>query len=145
MNFYPRTSIVDYLSIYSASQAAILHIGDSQQIRSRNNVIAIQQVPADFEEDLYVFNDFEIFHRPEPNTPIVSDTNMQNMHVFPTIKVHRVYITGAAGASIVHIGSTETIQTDTRIKHIRDFRTYAEIAAQNEEKKKEKDNKICHP
>ena len=136
-SIYPRTSIVDHLSVDSVSQSAHLHIGDSRQIRARNNVIAIQQVPADFVEDLYSFNDFEIFHRPEILEPFPSDVRTQTFHQSPVIKVHHIRIIGVAGSSVVHIGSTETIHSDTRIHHIRDFRTYVEL----EESKKNKQAK----
>lgn len=135
LNFYPRTSIVDHLSIFSVSQASFLHIGDAKQIRARNNVIAIQQATSNFEEDLYSFNDFEIFHRPEPVDFFDYEVKMNSFHANPVIKVHHVYITGTAGASVTQIGSTETIHNDNRIHHIRDFRTFREIKAEHEKKK----------
>ena len=139
---YPRTSIVDHLSIDSISQASVLHIGDSRQIQTRSNVIAIQQVPGNFVEDLYSFNDFEIFHRPEVFDPFTFDMHKQTFHQSPVIKVHAVSIIGAGGASVIHIGSTETIHADTRIHHIRDFRTYQEIEEAHKNKQA-KEHKLC--
>lgn len=135
LNFYPRTSIVDHLSIFSISQASLLHIGDSKQVRARNNVIAIQQATSNFEEDLYSFNDLEIFHRSEPLDFFDYEVKMCNFHANPIIKVHHVYVIGAAGSSIVQVGSTETIHNDTRIHHIRDFRTFREMKQAHEQKK----------
>lgn len=135
LNFYPRTSIVDHLSIFSISQASLLHIGDSKQIHAKNNVIAAQQATSNFEEDLYSFHDFEIFHRPEPLDDFNYETRMCHFHANPVIKVHHVYIIGAAGSSIVQIGSTETIHNDTRIHHVRDFRTFREIKKDHQMKK----------
>lgn len=138
LNFYPRTSIVDHLSIFSVSQASFLRIGDSKQIRAKNNVIAVQQATSNFEEDLYSFYDLEIFQRPEPMDCFDYDTKMCNFHANPVIKVHHLYITGAAGSSVVHIGSLESFHNDTRIHHIRDFRTFQEIKEEHEKKNQEK-------
>jgi spore germination protein PE len=121
-----RVSKVDYLKVNSVGSASFLQIGDSNLIHSVTRALAVQRQKELFFGNEGDFRLFPIFNRLIPLTPILAPITMHPTPFSPPIKVGRIDIIAVASASIVHIGSSEHIQIETRIKHIRQFDTTAD-------------------
>lgn len=114
----PRLSIVDNLHIRSLAYSSILEIGDSNQIRPYSKALAVQR-----EEEIFLgteghFN-FPLFLTLIPRPIISEQIQINRINESQEIHVHSVNITAASIAGVIHIGSTNHIESESWIKHIR--------------------------
>ncbi|MFF0825593.1 spore germination protein GerPE [Brevibacillus sp. NPDC003359] len=116
---YRRTSHVHKLDVISVDTSSVLQIGDSRQIDAVANILAVQREHAIFYENEFMFEDFSVFSvpltPPSHSEPLCIDT----FHDCPHIFVRKVKVPFLAGASVVHIGSNESITLETRVVNIR--------------------------
>lgn len=114
-----RTSIVNNTKVINVSLSSVFQIGDSVQVTPRAWALAVQrqlQLFYGFEGNFYMYPIFTI-DIPQPNWP--EEITVQRYYTSPFIKVNSVKITSVAAASVYHIGSTNFIKSESRIKHIR--------------------------
>lgn len=114
-----RTSIVDKMNILSVSFASILEIGDSVSITPLSRALAVQREYQLFFEDEGNWDDFPIFSKTIPQPEMDEDIQINYYYENPVIKVHHIDITGASTSAVVQIGSTKKINSEARVKHIR--------------------------
>lgn len=114
-----RTSQVGCLSILSIDDSSILEIGDSKKVNPAANVIAVQREPAIFFEHEFNFRDYTIFQERIPQPQMTEDVISTTFHRDNTIHVNKVEVSFMAAASVVHIGSSNQLSLEARIKNIR--------------------------
>ncbi|WP_047982476.1 spore germination protein GerPE [Ornithinibacillus contaminans] len=106
--------------ITSIAFSSIFQIGDASICRPRSNGIAIQREGNVWNtaHDLQ-FSDFSLFQLPahwlEHELPVTTNT----IHHNPHIVVGNVSIIGVGESSIVQFGGIESIDSESRLKHIR--------------------------
>lgn len=120
-----RVSKVDSLHIDSAILASVIQIGDSSLINSFSRAIAIhrqKELFFTFEGDFRLYG---IFSYSLPLPPIEESITIQSTSVNPIIKVGSIDVTAMSSSPVLHIGSSEHIQAESRIMHIRQIETPA--------------------
>ncbi|WP_227936820.1 spore germination protein GerPE [Alkalihalobacillus deserti] len=116
---YNRTSIVKDIHVRSVASSSIFEIGDSTHITPRSRALAVQRQVELFYGDEGDFNQYPIFNKPIPQPLVNEQVTFTRYNVSPFIKVNHIDILGAAASSVLHIGSTKTIDSESRVKHIR--------------------------
>ncbi len=114
-----RTSYVNHLDVKVVSYSSILQIGDSCIINGLSRALAVQR-----EEEIEYgregnFASYSIFSEPIPLLPITEDITYLSRHLNPIIKVNKINVIGFSASSILHIGSSQNIYLEARVKHIR--------------------------
>ncbi|MCA1030977.1 spore germination protein GerPE [Bacillus timonensis] len=114
-----RLSKVKTTYVNSISISSVLQIGDSHKITPYSRALAVQrEYPLIFTNE-GDFNEYSVFQRPLPMPPITEDFPMMITNTNPVINVGHVRVTGISASSVVQIGSTNHIEAETRVKHIR--------------------------
>ncbi len=114
-----RTSKVDSLNLDSAGIASVIHIGDSKEINSFTRTIAVQREKELFFSNEGNFNVYEIFSYSLPIPPIDEPITIQSTSLNSFIKVGSIDVLAISAASILHIGSSDYIQSEARTLQIR--------------------------
>ncbi|MED1782185.1 spore germination protein GerPE [Brevibacillus fortis] len=116
---YRRTSHVHKLDVLSVDTSSVLQIGDSRQIDAVANILAVQREQAIFYENEFMFEDYSVFSVPLTPPSLVDPICIDTFHDCPYIFIRKVEVPFVAGASIVHLGSNESITLETRVVNIR--------------------------
>ncbi len=117
-----RTSIVEQLHLDSVSFSSVIELGDSSYIQGFSRALAIQR-----EEDIFFgnegdFNRFPVFSIPFSFLPVEENFTMFTTQLHPIIKVKTIEVMGTSSAAVIHIGSSNHILMESRVKHIRQLR-----------------------
>lgn len=113
-----RFSIVDKFNLFSLAYSSVLEVGDSNEIFPYSKALAVQREQEIFYGQEGHFN-FPTFTTPIPR-PVISEKVMFNrINECPEIHVHSIFITAASFSGVIHIGSTNRIEGESWIKHIR--------------------------
>lgn len=113
-----RFSIVDKFDLLSLAYSSVFEVGDSNRISPYSRALAVQREHEIFYGQEGHFN-YPFFFRPIPRTVISEKIMINRMNESPKIQVHSISVTGAAFSSVIHIGSTNIIEGESRVKHIR--------------------------
>ncbi|MGG1661657.1 spore germination protein GerPE [Brevibacillus sp. NRS-1366] len=114
-----RTSHVHSLTNISIDTSSVLQIGDSKEVTTLANVLAVQRETAIFYENEFLFRDNLLFCEPIP-LPVLSESiDMYTFHEIPAIRVNKVTVDFAAASAVIHVGSSQSISLESRIKNIR--------------------------
>lgn len=114
-----RSSVVKNIKINAILNASIANFGDSKIIDPKAKVLAIQRDIPIFYEDEGNFKLFPLFSRPIPEPIITEKIQMTVKNINPYIKVNNIKIVGISASSILQVGTTQYINSEARIKHIR--------------------------
>lgn len=114
-----RTSYVNHINIKNISFSSILQVGDSHIINALTRALAVQR-----EQELVYgtegnYAKYPIFSEPIPLPPITEDITYRSHHLNPIIKVNDVHVLGFSASSILHVGNSQNIYMEARVKHIR--------------------------
>jgi spore germination protein PE len=117
--FSKRTSLVETIKLHSVAFSSVFEVGDSVEITPYSRVFAVQR-----EHELYYsnegdFNAFPLFSRRIPVPTVDEQIVINRTNQSPFINVQNIYILGASASSVVQIGSTDTIDAESRVKNIR--------------------------
>ncbi|GMB08850.1 spore germination protein PE [Thermolongibacillus altinsuensis] len=114
-----RLSLVQWINTNAVAFGSVLQIGDSNQVILRSKAIALQR-QYEFFDTRELPMTFPVFTKPIPK-PNFDDEPMvfHKLNECPTISVRSIRTLGISSSSAVHIGSTKLVQTEVRIKHIR--------------------------
>ncbi|WP_275980323.1 spore germination protein GerPE [Halalkalibacter alkaliphilus] len=113
-----RTSIVHNIKVINVGLSSIFEIGDSLSISPRSKAWALQRQFELFYGNEGHFRD-PVFTRPLPKPDFDEHVCFVRYNESPTIKVNNIFVTAAAASSVLHIGSTQLIDSESRVKHIR--------------------------
>jgi spore germination protein PE len=121
-----RLTMVDQVHMEVVTSSSTLQIGDSQSIHLLTRALAVQKESSVFEGNEGDLSPFYLFRMVIPRPIIYEPLYYNREDLVPVIKVGTVRVISAAASSLVHIGSTGSIEAESRIKH---FRHYDEVPA----------------
>lgn len=125
-----RTSIVDSLIVDSLQISSLLELGDSTCIQGGNRALAVQREREIFFGNEDDFSRYSIFSEQIPIPPISERIAVEHYHgPGANIKVGNIRILGVSASSIVHVGSSCSVQMESRVKHIRQLESAREKRA----------------
>ncbi|WP_161784678.1 spore germination protein GerPE [Halalkalibacter okhensis] len=113
-----RMSFIDAIKVNNVGLSSILEIGDSYSIKPRTKALAIQRQLEYFYGDEGHFKD-PVFTRPLPQPTFDEPIRFVRYNESPCIKVNNISVTAIAASSVMHIGSTTCIESDSRVKNVR--------------------------
>lgn len=116
---FKRTSCVDHINIKIVSFASMVQLGDSCIINALSKAIAVQREVEVFYGNEGNFSAYRVFSEPIPFQPIDEPLSFASHNLNPLIKVHNINIVGISSASMLHVGNSENISNEVRVKHIR--------------------------
>ncbi|MGP4079570.1 spore germination protein GerPE [Pseudalkalibacillus sp. R45] len=115
-----RTSVVQYLDIISVVTSSVIQVGDTKILTPTSLALAVQRQESIYDEDEHTFDMYPMFSAPLP--PLSYDCIPVNtVNEAPAIHVNSINIIGVAASSVVRIGNTDFVSSDSRVKHIRQF------------------------
>ncbi|WP_340673298.1 spore germination protein GerPE [Brevibacillus agri] len=114
-----RTSHVKKLNSISIDSSSVLQIGDSKEVNARSNILAVQREKAIFYQHEFEFADYAVFSVPLPAPCPAEPICLDTFHDCPRIHVKKVDVPFTAASSLIHIGSTDCLTLETRLKTIR--------------------------
>lgn len=116
---FKRTSNVKNINVRNVFFSSVFEIGDSCHITPRSKVFAVQREYELFYSDEGNLNTYPIFTMPLPKPMSDESVNFIKYNESFAINVNNIDIIAVSGAGVLHIGSTKTIDSESRIKHIR--------------------------
>jgi spore germination protein PE len=113
-----RSSYINNLNVKVISYASILQLGDSCIINGFSRALAVQrEAEIDYgNEGNYAA--YSVFSEPIPFA-LNENISFRSHHLNPMIKVNNLRVIGASSASVIHVGNSNHISMETRVKHIR--------------------------
>ncbi|UVI33292.1 spore germination protein GerPE [Paenibacillus spongiae] len=114
-----RISSVGHIRITDIGITTVAEIGDSERIMPANYVIAVQRERAIFFQNEFSFLDWEIFFRPIVQPVVNENIKMTTINESPVIGVRNIDLFSVSSSAVFHIGSSDSLKAETRIKHIR--------------------------
>ncbi|KGX87795.1 spore germination protein GerPE [Pontibacillus litoralis] len=117
-----RTSRVKQAKVISLLNSAIFEIGDGAEANLQSKALAIQKEGATFTGEEFSFSDFDLFKIELPQFKTQPAIEQNHLQQSPYIDVENVEIIGVASSSLFQIGSLESIESESRIKHFRILR-----------------------
>ncbi|GGE72617.1 spore germination protein GerPE [Priestia taiwanensis] len=118
---FKRTSLVDGVIVNSFAESSICQIGDSNEIVAYDAVFALQRRFASFNGNEGTAEHEAISQKEMPFPTYPDEVRMAVFHEKPFIHVHRVRILGVSSSSLLHVGSTNRVFLQAKIKHIREY------------------------
>lgn len=119
---YSRSSLVNWIYVSSQDSSSVIQIGDSNQITPTTKIYALQrQLPTFNDNELDDLSQYPIYSQSIPLPLLTESLRQTTIHENPVIKVGGIRIIGLAASSVLHVGSTRTIQAESRIKHNRQY------------------------
>ena len=117
-----RSSLVDWIRVASVDLSATVQVGDSNQVTPESTVYAVQrEYPIFNSNEADDLTKFPIYSQEIPLPTITECIEGITIQENPVIKVGGIDILGVAASSVLHIGSTRTIRSESRVKNIREF------------------------
>lgn len=116
---YSRTSYVHSFTNLSLDTSSVIEMGDSEKIDAASNILAVQRDKAIFYENEFLFRDYTAFSEPLPLPCDEEPLAITTFHESNAIRVDKVTVSFAAASSVIHIGSSECMELETRVKNIR--------------------------
>jgi len=116
-----RSSSVKKLHVTSASLSSIIQLGDSTVINGFSRAIAVQKEQQLFIGDSVDFSRYPIFRRPFVFPQENEQLTISTYHLNPIISVNTINVMGVSASSVLHIGNTQSVNMEARVKHIREL------------------------
>jgi spore germination protein PE len=114
-----RITIIDDVKILSVTLSSIVQFGDNRTIEAESKALAVQREAEVFYGDEGNFDAFAIFQQDIEELPYECNVQMNIQNLNPVIHVGSVEILGISSSSVFQAGSNHEIDTDARVKHIR--------------------------
>ncbi|MEC1261611.1 spore germination protein GerPE [Bacillus swezeyi] len=116
-----RTSKVKFLKVHSIGITSTLQIGDAEELVLKGKILAVQRYLSLFfgNEGSLNQEDFQLYRQPIPQLLPETGVSSAFFNEIPAIRVRAVKVTGISTSSVVQVGSTRRIISDSRVKHIR--------------------------
>lgn len=114
-----RISAVGKIKINTVGASTIFEVGDSRQLMPFNYTIAVQREKSIYIQSEFNFSDYQIFARPLLQPVVDEPLRMTRTNGSPNIVVKDINVFITSSSSIAHIGSSEELTAQSRIKHVR--------------------------
>ncbi|MEH7251635.1 spore germination protein GerPE [Neobacillus niacini] len=114
-----RSSVVNTINVTSASFASIIQLGDSRIINGFSRALAVQREVEFFNSKEGNFLKYSVFSEPTPFLPINESITISTHNSLPIIKVNTLSILAMSSVAILHVGNSENVSMEARVKHIR--------------------------
>lgn len=114
-----RSSYVDHINVKSIFFSSTLQLGDSCIINGFSRALAVQREVEIFYGNEGDFSAYSTFSEPIPLPLITENISFRSHHLNPMIKVNKLNVKGVSSASILHVGNSNHVSMEARIKHIR--------------------------
>ncbi|MDR7076670.1 spore germination protein PE [Neobacillus niacini] len=114
-----RSSVVNAINVTSASFACTIQLGDSRIINGFSRALAVQREVDIFYAKEGNFSAYPVFSEPIPLTPINEKLTISTHNTHPVIKVNTISILAMSSSGILHVGNSENVSMEARVKHIR--------------------------
>lgn len=114
-----RSSVVNAVNVTSASFASIIQLGDSRIINGFSRALAVQREAEVFNSKEGNFSNYPVFSEPIPFLPINESITISTHNILPIIKVNTISILAMSSDAMLHVGNSENVSMEARVKHIR--------------------------
>jgi spore germination protein PE len=114
-----RSSVIHSMKVTSASFASTIQLGDSRIINGFSRALAVQREAEMFYGKEGNFSNYPLFSEPIPLMPITEKLTIATHNQLPVIKVNTISILAMSSAAILHVGNSENVSLEARVKHIR--------------------------
>lgn len=114
-----RSSVINSIKVTSASFASTIQLGDSRIINGFSRALAVQREAEMFYGKEGNFSNYALFSEPIPLLPITEKLTIATHNPLPVIKVNTVSILAMSSSAILHVGNSENVSLEARVKHIR--------------------------
>ncbi|WP_257008256.1 spore germination protein GerPE [Bacillus sp. FJAT-45350] len=118
-----RVSMVNNIKVTNVSSSSVFQVGDSNKVSPRSRALAVQRQVELFFSDEGNFEMFPLFTRPIPKMSFFEPISINRYNDSRFINVKNINIISAASSGVLHIGSTNDIHAEARIKHIRQLQS----------------------
>jgi spore germination protein PE len=114
-----RSSYVDHIDVKIISFASLLQIGDSCIINGFSRALAVQREIEIFYGNEGNYAAYSSFSEPIPLPLIKENISYRSHHLNPMIRVNKLNVIGVSSSSVLHVGNSQHVSMETRVKHIR--------------------------
>ncbi len=111
--------MVNHTNVIDVSLSSTFLIGDAVQITPSSKALAVQRQVQLFFTTEGDFDAYPIFNMQIPKMPLENDIKIKRYNISQFIKINQINVISVSASSIYQIGSNNTIDAETRIKHIR--------------------------
>ncbi|PAE42562.1 spore germination protein GerPE [Bacillus sp. 7884-1] len=116
---FQRSSVVNAIKVNSGTFSSTIQLGDSRIINGFSRALAVQREAETFYVEEGNFLNYPIFLEPIPLSPITEKISLSIHNTLPVIKVNNISILAMSSSAILHVGNSENVSMEARIKHIR--------------------------
>ena len=114
-----RTSCVDNINLKIVAFASTVQLGDSCIINGFSRALAVQREAETFYGNEGNYSSYSGFTKPIYFEPIYEAFSFITHNPNPIIKVRNIDIIGISSSSMLHVGNSQNVSMEARIKHIR--------------------------
>ncbi|MCP8968243.1 spore germination protein GerPE [Ectobacillus ponti] len=117
-----HVSVVGNITLLSIGLGSTLQIGDTNFLLLRSRAIAVQRELPIYRGNEIEFSDFDVFTDTDLTVPKrVTDVRMNVVNVNPFLHVGSLEFSSTENSAVIHIGSVEYGQSNSRIHQIRQY------------------------
>ena len=116
---FQRSSVVNAIKVNSGTFSSTIQLGDSRIINGFSRALAIQREAEWFNSKEGNFSSYPVFAEPITFMPITETITITTHNPYPIIKVNNIAILAMSSSAILHVGNSENVSMEARIKHIR--------------------------
>jgi spore germination protein PE len=119
MEMFRRFSQVGTIKVTGLTFSSVFEIGDSSKISPISKALAVRREVPIFFSNEGGLDQFSIFTRPLPKVAVNEIVTMATYNNKPFINVNAIRIHGVSSSAVFQVGSTNVINAEARVKHIR--------------------------
>jgi spore germination protein PE len=116
---FQRTSWVDRINVNIVSFSSVVQLGDSCIINGFSRALAVQREAEIFYGNEGNYANYPVFYETIPLPTITEPITILRHNQTPLIKVNNIDIIGISSSSMLHVGNSNHVSEEVRVKHIR--------------------------
>ncbi|HEU5138712.1 MAG TPA: spore germination protein GerPE [Bacillales bacterium] len=116
-----RLSLVDTVEVNSSVSSSVIQVGDSVKLTPRSKALAVQKEYPIYRSDEGDYTAFDVYAQKIPEVPFECNVKMSTYNEVPVIKVGNIRIMGIAASGMLHVGSAQSTDAESRVQHFRHF------------------------
>lgn len=115
-----RGSVVKTMDIKNMIFGSVVEIGDTVHLRAYTDALAVQRYKELFFGNEGNFKNYNAFNKPIPIPSLPRQLpSITKYNEYPDIKVGNIHLITISSSAIVQIGTTNHINSEARVLHIR--------------------------